>query len=250
MSYQIADLEHWFLVFCRVGGCLMLMPGFASGRIPMRVRLFLALVVALALAPLISPVARPFQQQAPVAALYVAVEVCTGAALGLMGRAMFAGLQFGAAAAAAMIGLSPQGQAIEDDQPSDALAEMFTLTAAVLFFLLDLHIDVILGLLKTYEFLPLGGGLKIDEGMTLLAVTLNRGFSISLQVVAPFVAYSILINLVFSVINKMVPQFPAYFVSVPFVLAGGLVLAAFVISNGLDVFFTEFTRVLSREMGG
>ena len=31
-----------FLIFCRVGTCLMLMPGFSSPRVPMRVRLFLA----------------------------------------------------------------------------------------------------------------------------------------------------------------------------------------------------------------
>jgi flagellar biosynthetic protein FliR len=40
-----------FLLFCRIGACLMVMPGFSSPRVPMRVRLFVAIAVTLALAP-------------------------------------------------------------------------------------------------------------------------------------------------------------------------------------------------------
>ena len=31
-----------FLIFCRIGACLMLMPGFSSARVPLQVRLFVA----------------------------------------------------------------------------------------------------------------------------------------------------------------------------------------------------------------
>jgi flagellar biosynthetic protein FliR len=41
------------LIFCRIGGCLMLMPGFSSPRIPVRARLFVALSLSLALSPLL-----------------------------------------------------------------------------------------------------------------------------------------------------------------------------------------------------
>src|SRR5690606_40216033 len=38
-----------FLAFCRIGACMMLMPGLGSARVPMQVRLFLAVSVSLAL---------------------------------------------------------------------------------------------------------------------------------------------------------------------------------------------------------
>ena len=41
--------SNLFLAFCRIGGCLMLMPGFSSARIPMRVRLFVAMAASAAL---------------------------------------------------------------------------------------------------------------------------------------------------------------------------------------------------------
>jgi flagellar biosynthesis protein FliR len=252
MKYDIADLELCFLVFCRVGSCLMLMPGFASTRVPMRVRLFLSLVVSLALIPMIPAASgqEPFQSQPSLMAIIVAREVFAGAFLGFIGRLMFSGLHFAANSAAMMIGLSSQATAVEDDQSTDAFAEMFTLTAAVTFFLLDLHIDVIIALSKTYDFLPIRTELDVEGAISLTIKTMNNGFLVALQVVAPFVAYSILANLVFAIINKLVPQFPAYFVSVPFILSGGLVLAYFIVPNGLDVFFNEFSRVLVKEMGG
>ena len=40
-----------FILFCRIGGCLMLMPGFSSPRVPMVVRLFLCFAITLALVP-------------------------------------------------------------------------------------------------------------------------------------------------------------------------------------------------------
>ena len=45
-----------FLVFCRIGGCLMVMPGFSSARFPMQARLFLVVALSFALTPLIQPV--------------------------------------------------------------------------------------------------------------------------------------------------------------------------------------------------
>jgi len=37
-----------FVLFCRIGGCLMLMPGFSNQRVPRNVRLFIAFSVTLA----------------------------------------------------------------------------------------------------------------------------------------------------------------------------------------------------------
>ncbi len=42
-----------FILFCRIGACLMLMPGFSSPQIPTQVRLFMALAVTLSLTPLL-----------------------------------------------------------------------------------------------------------------------------------------------------------------------------------------------------
>ena len=40
-----------FIVFCRIGACLMLVPGYSSINVPAQVRLFVALVTTFALTP-------------------------------------------------------------------------------------------------------------------------------------------------------------------------------------------------------
>ena len=42
-----------FVLFCRIGACLMLAPGFSSAQIPAQIRLFVALAVTLTLTPLL-----------------------------------------------------------------------------------------------------------------------------------------------------------------------------------------------------
>ncbi len=42
-----------FAAFCRVGGCFMLLPGFASARLPMQIRLFVAVAVSMAVLPIL-----------------------------------------------------------------------------------------------------------------------------------------------------------------------------------------------------
>jgi flagellar biosynthetic protein FliR len=43
-----------FLIFCRVGTCLMVAPGYSRSNIPVQIRLFLAINVTLMLAPLLA----------------------------------------------------------------------------------------------------------------------------------------------------------------------------------------------------
>ena len=42
-----------FVLFCRIGACLMLAPGVSNSQIPMQIRLFVAVAITLSLAPLL-----------------------------------------------------------------------------------------------------------------------------------------------------------------------------------------------------
>ena len=47
------------IVFCRVGACFMVLPGISSPRVPVQLRLFIAVAVALALTPFVHEELRP-----------------------------------------------------------------------------------------------------------------------------------------------------------------------------------------------
>jgi flagellar biosynthetic protein FliR len=248
MDFGADTVQLVFLAFCRIGGCLMLMPGFSSARVPVHVRLFIAVAVTLALSPLLVPMLRAaLPQVAPDAMLALIVsETVVGALIGLMGRLFFLALQFMATAAAMFIGLSNTGAPIEDTEPVPAFAALITLTATLLFFLADQHWEVLRALLGSYSALPVTEPLAAAFSLTKLADAATSAFLLALQISAPFIVYALLINFMVGIANKLTPQIPVYFVSVPAVLVGGIILLYFTIGESLRLFMMGFMGWLVR----
>jgi len=238
-----------FLIFCRLGTCLMLLPGFSSPRIPVRVRLFLVLSVTLALAPLLAgKVQEGITGDGPVVVLgLIASEMLVGAIIGLMGRMFFLALQFAGATIAVVIGLSNTPDAnIEEAEPVAALTALITLTAAVLIFVTDLHWEVLRALAESYATVPVSEELAANFGIIKIVDALSDAFLLALRISAPFIVYSLMINLMFGILGKLTPQIPVYFISIPFVLAGGGLILFFTASELLQLFMTGFADWLAR----
>ena len=74
-----------FVVFSRIGACLLLMPGFSSPRVPVQVRLYIAVAVSLALTPLQFDIVRPLLADGQPLHLLrlMGSEMFTGAAIGI-----------------------------------------------------------------------------------------------------------------------------------------------------------------------
>ena len=238
-----------FLIFCRIGTCLMLMPGFSSPRVPVRVRLFLAVAVTLALAPLlVTNVQAATPGDSPVVLLgLIASEMLVGAIIGLMGRMFFLALQFAGSAITMLIGLSNTPDAhIEEAEPVAAVTGLITMTASVLIFVADLHWEVLRALLDSYSAVPVAKELAANFGTIKIVDALSDAFLLALRITAPFIVYSLMINLMFGVLGKLTPQIPVYFISVPFVLAGGGMILYFTCSEFLQLFIDGFSDWLAR----
>lgn len=237
-----------FLVFCRVGVCFMVLPGFSSERVPIRVRLFLAIAVSLALAPLIVPEITERRWEAGVAELFLAIlkEMMVGFLMGFVIRVFIAALQFMGTAIALYIGLGTlPGIGTSESVPVPAVASLIGALATVMFFVLELHVEVIRALYATYSVIPVGLGVSPQVGLDKLTDALATSFLLVVQISGPFLVYGLMVNLLFGLVNKMVPQVPAYFVSLPFLIMGGLVLLYFVLDDMFDVFFNVFSRFIS-----
>ena len=238
-----------FLAFCRVGCCLMLMPGFSSSRVPVHVRLFIAIAVTLALAPLLLPVLRAALPQMPadtVLALLIS-ESIIGVLIGVMGRVFFLALQFMATAAAMYIGLGNlPGTPVEDVEPIPAFATLITLTATLLFFLTEQHWEVLRALIASYSALPITEPFAMEFSLAKLTDATTSAFLLALQISGPFIVYALVINFMVGIANKLTPQIPVYFISIPFVLAGGFFLLHLTMAESLRVFMMGFIGWLAR----
>jgi flagellar biosynthesis protein FliR len=236
-----------FLAFCRIGGCLVLMPGFSSARIPTQVRLLLAVAVTLALAPLLLPTLQTaLGQGAPDQTVKLLVsETAIGLLIGLLARIFFLALEFAGTAIAMSIGFNNMiGMAVDEYEQMPVVASFITLSATLLFFLADQHWEVLRALLGSYSALPVDSLFASDFAMARLVRTLSDAFLLALQIASPFIVYSFIVNMMFGIINKLTPQIPVYFISQPFVLAGGFLLVYFTIAEFLQIFIAAFTSWL------
>ncbi len=237
LAARVALIE--FTLFCRIAGCLMLMPGFSSRRVPVRIRLLIAIAVTLALSPLLFSTIEPVAGDARTGTIFalVASETLTGALFGLTGRLYFAALEMAATASANLMGYSGlPGAPVAGDEPIPPLASLITMTATALFFIAELHWLVLAGLVETYTALPPAVTFNPQAALIIIADKLSEILILAGRLAAPFLIYAVVFNLAVGLTNKLSPQIPVFFVSLPFVLAGGLLLF-FLISDEILLVF-------------
>jgi flagellar biosynthesis protein FliR len=237
-----------FAVFCRVGACLLIAPGFSNSQVPVHIRLYLAIAVSLALAPLLMADVKPLVAGAGVPALLGVIfgELARGLFIGFIARLLFMALQVIAVAVTQLIGLSSMpGTALPDEQ-APALANLFSITAATLMFVTGLHGQLIRGLVDSYLALPPGTAFDIHPALADIAEKGGAALLAALRIGAPFIAYSVLVNFAIGVTGKLAPQIPVFFIATPFVMAGGLFLLMFSIHD----MFSYFVAALDSWLAG
>jgi flagellar biosynthetic protein FliR len=236
-----------FLIFCRVGGCLMVVPGFSSSRIPLQVRLFIALAVSLAVSPvIIEKIQGGVANQVPAVTLWwIVSEFLTGLLIGLLGRVYFIALQTLLMAAAMALGFSGvAGAPVDDSEPLPAMSSFIMMVATAVLFLSDLHWELFRGLIASYSRIPLGQGFGAQLSLVQLTDQIGPAFVLALRISSPFILYSVVVNLAVGLTNKLTPQIPVYFLATPFVMFGGLFVLYFSAQDYVLLFMEAFSTWL------
>lgn len=231
-----------FLAFCRIGACFMLMPGFSSVRIAMHVRLFAAIAVTWALLAHLWDVIVPgVDRRVDAMVALVASELLVGSTIGIVTRFYTLALQFAGAAIAMTSGFGAMGgSAVDEAEAQQPLTVIITTCALLLLFALDFHHEIFKALVASYQVAPLGGLFDAQGALIDVTDTLSQSFYLTLRLASPFIAYAILANLAIGFVNKLAPQIPVYFVSLPFIIAGALVMMYFGIGIMLSLFGDGF----------
>lgn len=234
-----------FITFCRVGGCFMVMPGLSSARVPLQIRLFVAVAATFALLINMSDEVIPHtRQQTAGLVVLVISETLIGGLIGLMARFYVLALQFTASSISMMIGFNGgMGHAIEESEPQATLASLISFSALLVLFVLNFHHEIIKAIVLSYRLAPLDAFYNPQSGLVDLTDTLSEAFMVMLRLGSPFLAYSLLVNLAIGFVNKLTPQIPVYFISLPFVITGGMILLYFGAPVLLSLFADGFVSV-------
>lgn len=230
------------LAFCRVGACFLVLPGISSSRVPVQVRLLLVVSITIAMLGQIWPLLSTTDISDPaLLARLVVSETVIGVFIGLCVRFYLLALGFIATAMGTVIGFGNlMGPGFEETEPQAAIGTLLTMAALLLLFILDFHHAVIRSLIASYSVVPVNGGFQTETYLINLTETLKETFLLVLRLGSPFIAYALIMNLMIGILNKLTPQIPIYFISLPFLIAGGLMLLYFSIPSFLSLFVDGF----------
>ena len=99
---------------------------------------------------------------------------------------------------------------------------------------------MIRGVVASYSVMPVGIGLRPQAALTLRRRRWRAHLSSALRIASPFIVFAVIVNFAIGLVNRLTPQIPIFFISGPFLIAGGLILFYFVSSSMVTVFMAEF----------
>lgn len=237
------------LVFARVGTLVMLMPGIGERFIFSRARLSLAFFLALMLVPMARSVITTPSDTPGLLGLLIS-EILIGLSLGFCVRLVMACLQTAGTIVAQTMGL---GFAMTVDPTgglqNPSIGNLLTMLGTTLILVTDLHHIAIAAIYRSYELLPPGGLPEVSDILTLAIRATAQGFSLAVQISAPFIVFGLLFNLGLGVLARLMPQLQVFFLAVPASILGGMLVFLAVIGVMMGVFLDELGGFLRQLTG-
>lgn len=236
-----------FLAFCRIGGCVMVLPGFSSGRVPPQIRLLISAALSMAILPLLWNTIYPEVSKSNVTYIgLIFSETVIGVMYGMMARLYTLGLQFAGSAISMLIGFNaPGGMDVIEESNETSLTSMISFCGLMMLFVLDFHHYVLQALVESYSVIPFGGHLDVRASLISVTDTLATTFFIMLRLVSPFLLYGLMFQISIGFINKLAPQIPIYFISTPYLLMGGLFMLYLSVAAMISQFSSAFLSVFN-----
>ncbi len=234
-----------FVVLCRIGGCIMVLPGFSSARLPVMIRMMTALAMSMALLPLLWDTVYPkvSGDQATFIAL-IGSEMAIGVMYGMIARFFTLGVQFVGSVTTMMIGFNaPPAADVLEDTGENQLTNMLSFAALMVLFAMDFHHVIFRAVMESYTSMPAGMMFNPQKSLITLTDTLVETTRIMLRLSSPFILYGLMFNLSIGLINKLAPQVPVFFISAPYLIMGGLFMLYLSVAALLRQFADAFPTV-------
>ena len=219
-------LAHALPIGLRAGGLMTFAPFLGDDAIPARVKAGFTLILTAMLYG-VCPVP-DFQLNAINWTRIVVSETSVGLLMGLSVRVILEGMQVAGQLAGAQLGFSLA--AIIDPQTNidtPVLAVFHQLIALLIFLQLDVHHWLLRGVVKSFDYLPVGMAVVTRATVQEFVHAAGAMWLIGVQVAAPILLATMLVDVTVGFLNKASPQLPALFIGISAKsLIGYVVLAA------------------------
>ena len=227
LNYDASQLLAFLLVLIRIGGIVITAPIFGSSNIPAQIKIVIILIFSLVLHPFL-PDPEVLPNQTHHFLLLVASELLIGLVLGMIGKLLFAAVEFAGAMTGFQMGLSIAN--VFDPatmQQVSLVSRLESLVASLVFLSLDGPALVVQAMVRSYQLLPVGQA-NMSDGLAGELIRLSSGiFSIGFQLGAPLIVALLITNLILGLLSRSVPQIQIFVVGFPLTLMLGFLFLFF-----------------------
>lgn len=217
------DIYRFFMILCRIGTALMLLPGFGGHLVSVRTRLLLALAISLVLLPPLAPLYPPVPSRIGGLVRLIVGEVMVGIYLGVLAQMLMSALHVAGTFVSFQIGLT---NAFSFDnvaeQQSATLTAFLNNLALVAVFATDLHHLMLRALVDSYALFVPAAPLPLGDFSETLVTTLSTGFGFAIKLAAPLLGFGLIFYAALGLMSRLSPQVQVFFIALPLQIVGGL----------------------------
>lgn len=201
------------LVLIRISGLMLFAPFFSSKAIPRTVKAVFAIV----LAGLLAPIAANHPGEVPVLGFMpVLGELSTGLLFGLsltllMEVLSFSGQLLGLQFSFSLVNVLDPNSSIE----TPLLSQLLNLVGLLVILAAGLDRTLVSALMHTFAAVPVGTAWLATRTSLALLQMMSGVFLAAVQLSAPVIAATLLVELVVALVGRLSPQLPVLFIGIP-----------------------------------
>ena len=231
LSIPLAPLLGAAAIMIRVMFLLAFMPIIGDSFAPARIRVVFAVALTLLLVPIWGGTVRVFPSSIPGLAVAMLPEALIGAALGLLGRIMFAAVQFAGQLAGHEMGFSTANEIDPmSGIPDVVVGQMQYILAIAIFFFTAAHASFFNALSESFRLIPAFSANASESLLGLIRQASAQMFYLGVKINFPVLATLICVNVTFAMLAKAVPGLNVMIESFPVRIGAGMVVLTLSIS--------------------
>lgn len=236
-------LAHGVPIALRVGALMTFAPFFGSNAVAVRVKAVFTLVLTALLYPVCA--IPKFELMPSVWARIVFGEIVLGLAIGLCLQFVLEGAQL----AGQIVGFQFAFSLVNVIDPqtnvdTPVLSTFHQLGAVLLFLQMDVHHWILRGLVKSFEYVPVGSVTISALAAADLFRDVRGVWLAGLQMALPILLATMFLDVVIGFLSKASPQMPALFLSVPLKSLVGYAVLSMTIVMWPGFFEKQFTLAI------
>jgi flagellar biosynthetic protein FliR len=117
--------------------------------------------------------------------------------------------------------------------------------AMMILFYTDTHHALILVMQSTLSEVPLGGFVMTSDVLGYILEAMSNMFIMGLTIAFPFLALSLLMDIIFGMLMKTMPQFNLLVIGFPIKIAAGFAVLMAILASIMLIFKQQFDQAIN-----